>query len=293
MDLITYLKKQYRKDTIIYYTREIKNYLANSKNAENAGYTDIMHYLGLLREQQCGRAKIQCALQAIKQYYHYLLAIGKRKDHPCRYIVLKDKKNKSIQVQDLFTPQELESLLQRRERYKIMEIRNKVLISLLIYQGLNSSELIMLTLSDINLTEGTIYIKGSTYTNSRTIGLQISQIMLLHQYIKEIHPKLLLRNKKITDNPITNNLLLTWTGTPEKGEGIQYLIETYKKLFPGRKLNPTTIRQSVITNLLKQGKDIRIVQVYIGHKSPDTTEKYKQSHTEELKNLINKHHPVK
>lgn len=292
MDLITYLKKQYRPDTVIYYTREIKNYLANSTNAEKASYTDIMHYLRLLREQQCGRAKIQGALQAIKQYYHYLLAVGKRTDHPCRYIVLKDKRNKSIQLQDLFTPQELESLFNRKERYKIMEIRNKVVISLLIYQGLSSSELIMLTLNDINLTEGTIYIKGTTYTNSRTIGLQISQIMLLHQYIKEIHPKLLLRNKKITDNS-TNNLLLTWTGTPEKGEGIQYLIETYKKLFPGRKLNPTTIRQSVITNLLKQGKDIRMVQVYIGHKSPDTTEKYKQSHTEELQNLINKHHPVK
>jgi len=294
MDLISYLKKQYRQNTIIFHIREIKNYLEYMPKAENASYTDIMNYLGLLREQQCGISKMQGALQAIKQYYYYLLATGKRKDHPCRYIVLKDKRNKSIQLQDLFTPEELESLLNRKERYKIMEIRNKVLISLLIYQGLNSSELIMLTLNDINLAEGTICIKGTTYTNSRTIGLQISQIMLLHQYIKEIHPKLLLRNKNKLNIELSNfKLLLTWTGTPEKGEGIQYLIETYKKLFPGRKLNPTTIRQSVITNLLKQGKDIRIVQVYIGHKSPDTTEKYKQSHTEELQNLINKHHPIK
>lgn len=294
MDLISYLKKQYRQDTIIYYTREIKNYLANSNNAEKASYTDIMHYLGLLREQQCGRAKIQGALQAIKQYYHYLLATGKRKDHPCRYIVLKDKKNKSIQVQDLFTPEELESLLNRKERYKIMEIRNKVLISLLIYQGLSTSELTALTINDIDLSQGTIYIKSTTYTNSRTIGLQINQIMLLHQYIKEIHPKLLLRCKPSPlGGELEGLLLLTWRGSAESGEGINYLIETYKNLFPGRKLNPTTIRQSVITNLLKQGKDIRIVQVYIGHKSPDTTEKYKQSHTEELQIMINKYHPVK
>lgn len=294
MDLNTYLKKRYHRDTIVFYTREIKNYLTTVGNAQKAGYTDIMNYLGSLREQQCGSSKMQGALQAIKQYYHYLLATGKRKDHPCRYIVLKDKRNKSIQLQDLFTPEELETLFIRKERYKIMEMRNKVVISLLIYQGLKISEMTVLTLNDINLSEGTIYIKSSVNTKSRTLGLQISQIMLLHQYIKEIYPKLLSRRKSIfhQEDP-EKSLLLTWTGAPENGEGIQYLIETYKKLFPGRKLNPTTIRQSVITNLLKQGKDIRMVQVYIGHKSPDTTEKYKQSHTEELKDLINKYHPIK
>jgi integrase/recombinase XerD len=290
LELKTYLQKRYRPDTVIYYTREINNYLAITTNAEMASYSDVMHYIGILRQQECGTSKIQGALQAIKQYYHYLLHIGKRKDHPCRYIVLKDKKNKSVQLQDLFTPEELESLLNRKERYKIMEIRNKVLISLLIYQGLSTSELIQLKINDIDLVQGTIYIKSTTFTNSRTIGLQINQIMLLHQYIKEIHPKLLLRNKT---NFKTFNLLLTWCGSPETGEGINYLVSTYKNRFPERNINPTTIRQSVITNLLKQGKDIRIVQVYIGHKNPDTTEKYKQSNTEELQSMINKYHPIK
>jgi integrase/recombinase XerD len=50
---------------------------------------------------------------------------------------------------------------------------------------------------------------------------------------------------------------------------------------------------SVTRNLLKEGKDIRVVQVYMGHKSPGTTEKYKQNHTEELKMEIQKHHPIK
>jgi integrase/recombinase XerD len=50
---------------------------------------------------------------------------------------------------------------------------------------------------------------------------------------------------------------------------------------------------SVTRNLLKEGKDIRVVQTYMGHKSPGTTEKYKQSHTEELKAEIQKYHPIK
>jgi integrase/recombinase XerD len=44
--------------------------------------------------------------------------------------------------------------------------------------------------------------------------------------------------------------------------------ETPKPLFPNRDLNAKTIRQSVITNLLKQKKDLRAVHVFAGHKKP-------------------------
>jgi integrase/recombinase XerD len=294
LDFQTYLQKYYRKDTVIYYTRAINNYLANVQNAETASYTDVLNYIGTLRKEQAGISKLQGTLQALKQYYHYLLHIGKRNDHPCRYMVLKDKKNKHIQLQDLFTPLELETLLNRKERFKIMELRNKVLISLLIYQGLSAGELEQITLTDIDLAQGEIHVKGTAYTNNRTIGLQTNQIMLLHQYMNEVHPKLLLRRKKTLDVGLSNfKLILTWQGTAESKDGINYLVSTYKKQFPDRNINPKTIRQSVITNLLKQGKDVRIVQVYVGHKSPDTTEKYKQSNTEELQHMINKYHPIK
>jgi len=81
-------------------------------------------------------------------------------------------------------------------------------------------------------------------------------------------------------------------GTAEKGEGIHYLTETLRKKYPSRKLNPTTIRQSVITNLLKKGKDLRIVQKFAGHRSSLTTEKYKQTDVEELKIEVLKYHPL-
>lgn len=50
---------------------------------------------------------------------------------------------------------------------------------------------------------------------------------------------------------------------------------------------------SLTRNLLKEGKDVRIVQAYMGHKSPGTTEKCKQSHIETLKAEIQKYHRIK
>ena len=54
-----------------------------------------------------------------------------------------------------------------------------------------------------------------------------------------------------------------------------------------------TIRQSVITNLLKQNHDLRLVQVFAGHKNPSTIEKYKQADLEALKTAIKQYHPIK
>jgi len=114
--------------------------------------------------------------------------------------------------------------------------------------------------------------------------LKPKQIYWLINYIEKDRPKLL----KVK----TEKLVITKVGTAEMGEGICYIIETLRHLFPNRKLNPKTIRQSVITNLLKAGKDLRLVQAFAGHKYPSATERYKQTDLEELKHQIQKYHPL-
>jgi integrase/recombinase XerD len=48
----------------------------------------------------------------------------------------------------------------------------------------------------------------------------------------------------------------------------------------------------VIANLLKQNHDLRVVQVFAGHKYPSAIEKYRQDDVEELKKQIQKYHPL-
>ena len=108
--------------------------------------------------------------------------------------------------------------------------------------------------------------------------------MLFYEYIHKVSP--------VLQKTETDRLVLTLRGPPESGVGINYLVETFKPMFPDRNRNPRTIRQSVITNLLKEGKDLRVVQVFAGHKKISTTEKYRQSGLEELQAAIEKHHPL-
>ena len=128
-------------------------------------------------------------------------------------------------------------------------------------------------------------VPASARTNSRILELKPQQILPLHRYLEKERELLLAGNT-------AQELLITKKGSLEKGEGIQYLISTKQKLFPKRKLSPSTIRMSVITNWLKSGINLRQVQYMAGHKKPSSTERYKQSDLDNLKSWIEKYHPL-
>ncbi len=291
MKLEDYLLQDHTQQTVKIYLRDIRVYLdyMTEEKAAVATYKDIMQYVDYLRKQYQNPRTINRMLYGVKAWNHWLLQTGKRDDHPCRYLTLKDAKYHDIQLQDLFTSSELEQLMERKERYESVRARNQVAISLLIYQGLRLTEVAQLKVADIDLEAGTIYSKGmvgrhSAKTLPRTLKMKANQIMLFYKYIHEIRPKVI--------GESTDQLILNIKGGKMTADSINYLVETFKQYFPERNLNAKTIRQSVIANLLKEGKDLRVVQVFAGHKKPSSTEKYRQTGLEELKAAILKHHPL-
>jgi integrase/recombinase XerD len=148
---------------------------------------------------------------------------------------------------------------------------------------LTTGEIADLTVHDINIDRATIYVKAGRNIN-RILKLKDEQITFLTQYLTFDRPFLL--------KYPTNILLIGKLGQPEAGEGIQYLIECQRMLYPDRKLNPKTIRQSVLVNLFKKGWDLKDVQLFAGHKYPSTTEVYLPKDLSILKEAISKFHPL-
>lgn len=286
MNLDEYLQQHYSADTAAAYNREIAIYLSNYPEADQAVYKNVLSYVGSLRNRYSNASTLNRILSSIKVYYDYLCHEGLRYDNPARAVQLKDQRSRDIQLQDMFTTEELGRLLYRKERYGYLDYRNKVLISLVIYQALHPGEMELLHTSDINLSEGTVYVSATPKTNSRTLSLKPNQILLFHQYITEIRPKLLQENE-------CSALLIGIRGESMSGEDItKHIKRRYKGLYPGRKVTAQTIRQSVIANLLKKGNDLSVVQMFAGHKCPSSTERYRQTEVETLAAAIQKYHPV-
>ena len=289
MNLEKYLKSKLSASSVKIYLFEINHFIKflGKEKSEVASYQDVQNYLSWLRDNYDNPGTINRILQSLKQYFFYLIEIKKRNDHPCRYLSIKDHTSGQMQLQDFFTTIQLQKLLNREERYKILEIRNQVIMSLLVNQALRVQEMVGLEVENIDLKKATIYIKSTAKTNARTLNLKSEQIMLIHCYVNETRLFLLEKSKVET-----KKLIITKSGTVEKGEGIHYLVSTFRHLYSSKKLTPTTIRQSVITNLLSSGTDLRIVQVFAGHKKPSATEKYRQTNLEKLRSSIEKYHPL-
>ena len=140
-----YLLKTYSKSTLnsnLYNIKHFTDYFP--KRAEKATYKDILQYLEHLRKNCNLHPKtLKHRLYAVKIYFNYLLETGKRKDHPCSELNLKDKVNKQIRVDTLYSEQTLEHFFETAcpsKRKHRLDNRNKIIVSLLIYQALTVTE---------------------------------------------------------------------------------------------------------------------------------------------------------
>jgi site-specific recombinase XerD len=278
MTIQEYLEKNLQKSTAKSYLYEINKYNLINRNTATYDYKKVMEYVEELRKNYL-TSSITRIIAALKRYYDYLIETGIRKDNPARNIKLRDAKQNPIQLQDLFSEKELQTLLEpRKERYLILQKRNQIIMSLLVNQALKVGEIIQLKTDDINLEKAQINITGTSQTNNRILPLKAEQILLFYNYLDN-------------RNHLSNYFLLNKLNSPITQDDINYLISTYQKQF-AKKLTSITIRQSVITNLLTKGNDLRMVQEFAGHKQLDTTEKYKQTGIKALQNAIEKHHPI-
>ena len=165
-------------------------------------------------------------------------------------------------------------------------------MSLLINQGLTTPEVANLTLKDLKLKDGNIYIAGSRKSNERTLELKSNQIIELMEYQYTTRNELLKYQKEETDllflsTPIAGKLQATGNGELQIWKS---LIKDIRKYNP-KLINFKQVRTSVITHWLKQ-YNLRQVQYMAGHRYVSSTEAYLVNQTEDLQADIDQFHPI-
>lgn len=272
-------------ETIESYVHSIRRCLADNPSLERFTYGDVVEYLNLLARQGSTNNTRTSLLYSMKKYFDFLIDSGKIENHPCRGLFIRNQRDTSVIGSDLFTPSELEVLMEREERYSMLALRNRVVVSLLIYQGLHSREICNLDLHHVDMDKGVIFVRSTSKVNQRHLEVESRQYRLFAQYLETNRKRLNLYDSKA--------FLLGKLGARIKTEDIHYLISTFKKIFPNRKLTPATIRQSVIANWLNGSKiPLEQVQLLSGQKWTSTTARYKLLDMEEQRKLMNLYYPL-
>jgi integrase/recombinase XerD len=293
-----YMKDKVRsKNTIDAYLYDIKYFISKQNNFKQYTYDDLITYFAFLNntnrnEHNRISTSVSRKVVAIKWLYNYLIHIGVRSDHPLpNGYKIRGSKKKGFVFSDILTPSELNELLRfvlaEAPRYNFTYHRNLVLLSILIYQAITSSELSALKLSHLNLDAGTLYIPVTTGGKGRTLDLHPVQFQIFQQYLPErllLYPMQAPRHKR---------LVVTLRSARISVDSIGSMIDKYKLFFPSKKLTAELIRKSVIFNWLNIDKRaFEQVQYYAGHKWPTSTEKYISNIDFNDSTAINNFHPL-
>jgi len=291
-----YLQEKYSRTSCKAHGYMIGTYLNYiGGKAKTAQYKDILDFIAHLRKHEnFSPESLKRYLSEVKVYYNYLLETGQRNDHPCRELYLKDKIDRQIKVDRLYTEETLENYLEktREDPDGLLKRRNEVIVSLLVYQALTVGEICHLNTGDINLEKAEIHIRSRHRKKSRILPLKAGQILLFYRYLKEDYPGL---TKYLTINPSSGSgptrLITGRLQEQVMPNALNRIINEKRK--PEERLRPVKIRQSVIAHLLRKENDTRIVQAFAGHNRASTTAGYRQNELETLKNAINTFHPIR
>lgn len=270
---------------------------ATTENIEiqNISYNDILAYINHCKKQGNKQRTQQLKVGYIKHYYNFLMSEKEIEDNPCTNINIKNVKRKTLY--ETFTAEELEKIYKNYQSANpITHKRNKVTLGLIIYQAIRTEELARLTVQDIKPREGKVIIEGSKRTNERTLKLETFQVFDLLDYINETRKQILeLKSKNKSENneqPTANNQqLFLSTGSSDKFQNTMQKLTAQLKKQNRRIKDIKQIRTSVISNWLKQ-YNLRKVQVMAGHRYVSSTEAYQINNMDDLKEDINKYHPI-
>lgn len=223
----------------------------------------------------------QVIVAALKQYYHYLVWAGIRESHPCPNLRIRSNYSQNFLQHDFLTSEELVLIRNRIQRYPQLELRDKVLLSLLTIQGLAPIELTGLNLKDVNLNRRTLRITQNRKYRQRSLNLLPEQIDLIVAYIHSCRNRLCSENEQA--------LLVGMTGKRMTTDSIHYIISTMKYVVPDKQLTPQLIRQSVITWWINDLKiPLEQVQLMSGHRWISSTQKYEFRKMSDELVLVNK-----
>lgn len=265
---------------------------------------DILNYLAHLKkntDQQNATRRHSCT--ALNHYFTALVQAEITNHNPIAFIKIRGANKKRLYR--IYTPEELTQLADnfysfyisgfddsymkhptKKQKSLLCRNRNYTMLTFLLYQGLPTNELPLITLNDIDLSKATVKMGNSKKSRERTLPLNASQIGFLINYLNNIRPQFLGHCGQ------TDKLFFSLSS------------EQYDKTFsaPLRKLtrkvkaidknftNFNQTRASVITHWI-QTEGLRKAQYLAGHKNIASTEEYLPNDLDSLKGDIQKFNP--
>lgn len=273
------------ENTLSSYIRDMEAFLSylkdnKIKNVLNVKRITIDAYIEKLRDMGRANSTISRTAAALRKFYRFMQMNDRIKENPALGIELPPVKKK---IPEALTTREIVKLLNQPKPTDLKGMRDKAMLELLYATGIKVSELITLSVRDVDIKGGMLNCSG--VRNERYIPIGKEAAEALDNYIKKA------RIYMLKDSSV-KNLFVNCSGTPLTRQGFWKILRGYAQNAGIKtEINAQTLRNSFAVHLLQNGADINAVSEMLGHNDVVTTRVYNQVLKNNIKKIYKKTHP--
>ena len=253
---------------------KLSNYLQN----QDLSKTNIDNFFIDMSEFNCSTSTKKRMHSSIKNFLKY---INENEDYES--IDISDIKLKSSKkLPEVLSITDIENMINFYNHETYLDSRNRTVIDVLYSTGCRVSELCDINISDIDLDEKYLKLKGKG-SKQRIVPIGSMLYKNLLQYLNIRDTFLQNRGEPLFLSKSKNKL--------DRTAVFRIIKKTAKNISLQTDVHPHTLRHSAATHMLEGGCDLRTVQEFLGHSSVSTTQIYTKVTKEFLEEAFTESHP--
>jgi integrase/recombinase XerD len=187
----------------------------------------------------------------------------------------------------VLTKSEVEQVLAQPDTSDAMGLRDRAILEVFYSTGMRRSELMGLSLFDLDRERGTVMIRQGKGKKDRMIPIGERALGWIDRYLERSRPDLVVGRNNAT-------LFLTNAGESFTPDRLTQLARGYVNAADtGKSGSCHLFRHTMATLMLENGADIRYIQAMLGRAELSTTQIYTQVSIRKLKEIHTATHPAK
>jgi len=286
-------EKRCSEHTLIAYRKDLNQFRSFCEDLEigfpdDVKVRDIRSWLASMSINKIQPSTINRKLSSVKSFYNFCLRRNVVKENPALNIKglkkmrLMPSAVKDSELQKMFDS--IYSHIQKEEdpEVRFSMIRDLTVLELLYSTGMRRSELISLTLDDLDFSRGIIKVFGK--------GRKEREIPLSDQLVYKLDHYLNFRKERVEETE--RALIITDRGKAAYDKFIYLLVKRHLTGYTSlNKKSPHALRHSFATHLTENGAQLPEVKELMGHASLAATEVYLSNSTKKLREIYRDTHP--
>lgn len=273
------------ENTIQSYERDLRHFKdflsgVSINRAERVTATNVMSYILHMQKNASAAASITRSLASIRAFYRFLFKKGMVKTDPTERLETPHQEKK---LPFIMSREDVETLLDQPNKADMKGVRDKAMLELLYATGLRVSELISLSVRDVNTRLRYIHCANGSRERIIPIGVKAAEALTL--YVDTVRAKMVKdQNESI--------LFINRNGMPMTRQGFWKIVKHYATMahIDGH-ITPHALRHSFAAHMIANGADMQSVQEMLGHADISTTQMYVNLKKDKLRDVYAKTHP--